>query len=113
VVRVTIKASTKCYWEIWENSEVYYKAHIGSQIDYRKSFFTIKIKREGKEEQCSESGFQEQIISESGKEVTLGAGCYEVWVHLCQAREQDFTLSYYGEEDVQLVRVKNKEKWPS
>jgi hypothetical protein len=38
----------------------------------------------------------------------MGAGSYEVWAHLCQEREQDFTLSYYGEEDVELLRIKNK-----
>jgi hypothetical protein len=35
-------------------------------------------------------------------------GNYELRIHLCQGREQDFTLSYYGEEEVELVRVKNK-----
>jgi hypothetical protein len=42
----------------------------------------------------------------------MASGSYEIWVHLCQPREQDFTLSYYGEEDIQLLRVKNKERWP-
>jgi hypothetical protein len=45
VVRVTFKMCVKCYWDIWENSEVYYKAHIGSPIDYHKSAYTIKITR--------------------------------------------------------------------
>jgi hypothetical protein len=32
-------------------------------------------------------------------------------IHLCQAKEQDFTLSYYGEKEVQMTRVKNMEQW--
>jgi hypothetical protein len=67
LAKATFKTSTKCYWEVWENSEVYYKSHIGSQIDYRKSLYTIKIKRVANEELNCESGFQEQLITESGK----------------------------------------------
>lgn len=40
-------------------------------------------------------------------------GEYLVTVHLCQKiREMDFTLTYYGEKEVIIERVKNpKTKW--
>ena len=31
-VKVQIKKDTKCYWDVWENNEVYYKKHIGSKV---------------------------------------------------------------------------------
>lgn len=38
-------------------------------------------------------------------------GVSYVHVHLCQERELDFVLSYYGEADAKLERVKNMEQW--
>jgi len=39
-------------------------------------------------------------------------GEYLVSVHLCQLEEMDFTVSYYGEKDVEIERLKNeKQKW--
>lgn len=32
-------------------------------------------------------------------------------MHLCQEREQDFVLSYYGDADLDIQRVKNMGKW--
>ncbi len=49
---------------------------------------------------------------ESGKQVTMKKGEYIVSVHLCQTmQEMDFTLSYYGEKDVGVERVRNGERW--
>lgn len=89
MVRVTVKTSIKGYWDVWENNEVYYKSHIGSNIKYHKSPFTISIK---KEEALEES----ETVTDSGKEIEMEAGTYQISVHLCQAKEQDFTLSFYG-----------------
>ncbi len=39
-------------------------------------------------------------------------GEYVVSVHLCQMmQEMDFTVSYYGEKDVVIERMRNGEKW--
>ena len=43
-VKVTVPERTKCYWDIWENNEAYYKNHIGSSVAYSKSPYTIVIK---------------------------------------------------------------------
>lgn len=32
-------------------------------------------------------------------------------VHLCQEKTFDFTLSYYGEKELTMERVKNMEEW--
>ena len=48
---------------------------------------------------------------ELGKEVVVDEGSYQLSVHLCQKKEFDFTVSYYGERDVQMERVKVVEKW--
>jgi hypothetical protein len=48
---------------------------------------------------------------EAGKEVEIAQGTYELRVHLCQEKEYDFTLSYYGEKDVGLERIKGMEEW--
>lgn len=49
-----------------------------------------------------------ETIVESGRQVTMKKGEYVVDVHLCQQmREMDFTVSYYGEKDVKIERVKN------
>lgn len=41
----------------------------------------------------------------------MQAGEYYLFVHLCQLREQDFTVSYYGEREVEIERVKNMAAW--
>ena len=55
VLKVTLPQPTKCYWEVWEKNEAYYKNHIGSSISYRKSPFQILIKHEASEEQTYET----------------------------------------------------------
>lgn len=32
-------------------------------------------------------------------------------IHLCQDREYDFTVSYYGEKDLVIEREKCMEEW--
>jgi len=32
-------------------------------------------------------------------------------IHLYQDKEYDFTLSYYGEKEIEIERVKNMEIW--
>ena len=44
-IKITLKKDTKCYWDIWENNEVYYKKHIGSMVDYHTSPYEIKIEK--------------------------------------------------------------------
>ena len=44
-VKVTIKKDTKCYWDVWENNEVYYKKHIGSKVEYRTSPYQIQVEK--------------------------------------------------------------------
>lgn len=44
VVKFTLNSSVKCYWDVWENSEVYYKSHIGSNIHYQVSPYKILIR---------------------------------------------------------------------
>lgn len=34
----------------------------------------------------------------------LDDGEYELKIHLCQEREFDFTISYYGEKDIVMER---------
>ena len=41
----------------------------------------------------------------------MDAGIYELRIHLCQEKEYDFTVGYYGEKDVVMERVKCMEKW--
>lgn len=41
----------------------------------------------------------------------MQTGTYLISIHLCQRKEQDFVLSYYGEQDVEIERVKNMNKW--
>ena len=38
-------------------------------------------------------------------------GEYELNVHLCQEKEMDFTVSYFGEKDVKMERVRSAEEW--
>lgn len=45
ILRVRVGEGTKCYWDVWENSEVYYKNHIGSHIEYQRSRYAVRIKR--------------------------------------------------------------------
>lgn len=54
-----------------------------------------------------------ETIVESGKQITMKKGQYLISVHLCQhMREMDFTVSYYGERDITIERVKNNNvKW--
>ena len=44
-----VDESVKGYWKVVQNSEVYYKKHIGSKVQYEKSaYFMIlqKLKKE-------------------------------------------------------------------
>lgn len=54
-----------------------------------------------------------ETIVESGKQISMKKGEYLISVHLCQSmKEMDYTLSYYGERDVEIERIKNKQqKW--
>lgn len=84
---VKIPSTTRGYFDAWQNNPAYYKKHLGSNIDYQLSRVRMWLCRKDEEE-------GEWI--EPGKEVYLDEGDYEMRIHLCQDREFDFTISYYG-----------------
>ena len=86
MLKVTVPQRTKCYWDVWENNEVYYKNHIGSSIQYAKSPYQIILKPESSEEQTYDSVGEDTVLTESGKEAEMRKGVYWVYVHLCQAK---------------------------
>lgn len=69
------------------------------------------IKAEASEDQTYDSIGQETVVTESGREVEMKKGVSWVYIHVCQPNELDFVVSYYGEADVKLERVKNQEQW--
>jgi hypothetical protein len=85
---------------VWQNNPAYYKKYIGSHIDYQLARVRLWLEEDGEGEWV-----------ESGKEVELNEGQYELHVHLCQEKEYDFTLSYYGEKELTMERFKNMEEW--
>ena len=111
VLKVTVPQRTRCYWEVWQKNQAYYKNHIGSSIEYLPSQYQIVIKAEASEDQTYDSIGQETVVTESGREVEMKKGVSWVYIHVCQPNELDFVVSYYGEADVKLERVKNQEQW--
>ena len=101
---LTVPSATRCYLDVWQNNQAYYKKHLGSHIDYSVSKYRMFLCRvQGQED--------EGEWLEGGKEIDLDAGEYVIKVHLCQDKQFDFTVSYYGEKIVQMERVKVMEKW--
>ena len=113
-VRVKVGASTLCYWDVWQNNPAYYKNHLESKIDYEVAPFKIQIQPLMVENVAQyDSVAEPETIVESGKQVSMKKGEYLICVHLCQSmKEMDYTLSFYGEREVEIERVKNeRQKW--
>lgn len=85
---------------MWQNNPAYYKKHLGSHIDYEQGKVRMWIGQE-----------EEGEWLEQGKETVLEEGLYQLKFHLCQRKDMDFTVSYYGEKDVAMERVKVMELW--
>ena len=112
---------TRGYVDVWQNNPAYYKKHLGSNIGYAPSRVRVCLVPLSTEESSGEGnangsgnvGGDEGEWLEPGKEVVLESGEYLLKVHLCQEKEYDFTVSYYGERDVGMerVRVAAGEKW--
>jgi hypothetical protein len=102
---LTVKGTTRGYFDLWQNNPAYYKKHLGSNIDYKISRARLILCNAEDDDEDGEG-------VELGKEVILDEGKYKLKVHLCQEKEYDFTISYYGEKDVAMERVRVGETWP-
>ncbi len=40
-VKVTVPATTQCYWDVWQNNPAYYKNHVENKISYEVSPYKI------------------------------------------------------------------------
>ena len=109
LLKATIPHNTACYWEVWQNNPAYYKHHLESKLPYEVSPYKIAIQPLSfSPETQFDSSPEPEMVVESGKHISLKKGEYLIKVHLCQEiKEMDFTLTYYGEKDISLERVKN------